>query len=862
MKRLVLILILFSSNVCFGQFSDSFEDGDFTNDPSWSGDLDKWEIATAKYLHLSASEADTAYLSTASSCVRKVEWDFWLKLSFNTSLNNYARIYLLSDVEDLEGEVSGYFLQVGGSNDSVGFFRQEGLVSTRLFLCPYLFTGHSTNTFRFHITRDSTGTWEIAVDSTGGQNFFSMGTVFDDKIGSSSFFGVWCKFTSSNATKFYFDDFRVSPIIHDTIPPVLTSLETISDDSLRLCFSEEIDPITASNPARFHFSATGISPASSQRDPDHPFCTWLVFAVPLPGSFSDSLHITGITDLKGNVIHDTSVFLSHYAHHPYDVLINEIMADPEPVVSSLSSEYIELYNRSDYEIRLQGWTFQVGNSVREFPDIIFPPKGYLIISSDTNYSQYGLMVKLFSTPSVLSNEGATLVLRDQKGHVIHAISFSSDWYGNAFKQDGGWSLEMMDPLNPCACSENWKPSEDNSGGTPGSENSVSALNPDDMDPFPLRVAITDSNELEVIFSEPMDSLSILSGGWKINDTVVSSDQVTSLSPFFEKLKITRENDFLKGTIYTVKAPPGAKDCAGNMADSTLTRIVTLPEIPDSGELIINEILADPSGDGSRFIELFNNSSKTVDLKDITLCYAKDFTDSTSIICNAVSSFQLLSFDYAAICEDREEVISQYSARYPERLVTMNRFPGLSGEKGTVMIGRAGDAVSLDRVDYSSEMHEPLLSSTAGVSLERIRPSGSSMDASNWHSAASSCGYATPGERNSQWWESTEEGDHFLSMDPVVFSPDNDGKDDLLHIVLRPEEAGYLATIRIFDRQGRFVKQISGNELIGSEGIFEWDGLTEENTRATSGIYIVYAELMKTDGTVKKFKKTVVLAVRR
>ena len=864
MKRRLLFLILFSSTLCFGQFSDSFDDGDFTNDPSWSGDSDKWEVTTGKYLHLSAAEADTAFLSTVSSCVRQATWDFWLKLSFNTSVNNYARIYLLSDTEYLDGEVNGYYLQVGGSNDSVGFFRQEGLVSTRLFRCPYLFTGRSSNTFRFHITRDSTGTLEIAADSTGGRNYFSTGTVFDDRIDSSSFFGVWCKFTSSNATKFSFDDFRVWPIIHDTIPPVVASLETVGDESLRLCFSEEIDSLTVNDPTKFRFTATGISPVSSQRDPDNPFCVLLEFAVPFPDPFSDSLHITGVTDLKGNVIPDTSLFFSHYDQHSYDVLINEIMADPEPVVSSLSSEYIELYNRSDHEIRLQGWTIQVGTSIKEFPDILFPPKEYLILSSDTSYSCYGLMVRLFTSPSVLSNEGTKLVLRDQQGHVMHAISFSSDWFDNTFKQEGGWSLEMKDPLNPCGCGENWKPSENISGGTPGSKNSVFALNPDHTDPFLLRATITGSDELEVIFSEPMDSLSILSGGWQINDTVVPSDQVSSLSPFFDQIKITRGNDFLKGTIYTVKAPAAAKDCAGNRSDSTVTRIVSLPEIPDPGELIINEILADPSGEGSRFIELFNNSSKTIDLKDITLCYARDYTDSTSVTGNAVSAsfFQLLSFDYAAICEDRDEVISRYAARYPERLMTMNRFPGLSGEKGTVLIGRAGDGVVLDRVDYSSEMHQPLLSSTEGVSLERVRPSGSSMDASNWHSAASSCGYATPGERNSQWWESTGEEDHFLTVDPGFFSPDNDGTDDLLHIVVRPGEAGYLATIRIFDRQGRFVKQIAGNELIAPEGIFEWNGLTEENTRAASGIYIVYAELMKTDGTVKKFKKTVVLGIRR
>jgi len=54
--------------------------------------------------------------------------------------------------------------------------------------------------------------------------------------------------------------------------------------------------------------------------------------------------------------------------------------------------------------------------------------------------------------------------------------------------------------------------------------------------------------------------------------------------------------------------------------------------------------------------------------------------------------------------------------------------------------------------------------------------------------------------------------------------------------------------------------VAGNELIAAEGVFAWDGLTDNRDRAAAGIYIIYLELVRPDGTVKKYKKSAVLAV--
>jgi hypothetical protein len=156
------------------------------------------------------------------------------------------------------------------------------------------------------------------------------------------------------------------------------------------------------------------------------------------------------------------------------------------------------------------------------------------------------------------------------------------------------------------------------------------------------------------------------------------------------------------------------------------------------------------------------------------------------------------------------------------------------------------------------MHYPLLDSYEGVSLERINYNRPAYDRTNWHSASESVGFATPGYKNSQFNENPEVSDEVF-VEPEVFSPDNDGYNDVLNIHYRFETPGYTAKIVIFDAQGRLTKNLISNTLLGTEGTFSWDGRTDDNQKALIGIYIVYFEAFGLNGGVKKYKKSAVLA---
>jgi flagellar hook assembly protein FlgD len=120
------------------------------------------------------------------------------------------------------------------------------------------------------------------------------------------------------------------------------------------------------------------------------------------------------------------------------------------------------------------------------------------------------------------------------------------------------------------------------------------------------------------------------------------------------------------------------------------------------------------------------------------------------------------------------------------------------------------------------------------------------------------GYATPGYKNSQFLEdgvAVEE----ITIPNQTFSPDNDGFEDVLPILFKFSEPNYAANVTIYNDQGVLIRKLVRNETIGSQGQWIWDGLTDTNQKARTGIYIIYAELFDLNGNVKKYKKTAVLA---
>ena len=85
-------------------------------------------------------------------------------------------------------------------------------------------------------------------------------------------------------------------------------------------------------------------------------------------------------------------------------------------------------------------------------------------------------------------------------------------------------------------------------------------------------------------------------------------------------------------------------------------------------------------------------------------------------------------------------------------------------------------------------------------MERIDPDGISQDEKNWHSAASTAGFGTPSYKNSQY-KLLQKINATITITPKIFSPDNDGRDDIASIQYKVTEPGFMANITIYDSYG-------------------------------------------------------------
>ncbi len=545
----------------------------------------------------------------------------------------------------------------------------------------------------------------------------------------------------------------------------------------------------------------------------------------------------------------------------YDIVIDEIMADPTPQVGLPNNEWIELRNTSANAINLQG--FRISDLTGQsgaMPSYVLKPDSFVIVctgSAVTAMSAFGPTISVTSFPS-LDNNGDQLSLISAQGKVIHAVNYNISWYQNELKKDGGWTLEMIDTKNPCSGFTNWKASVDVKGGTPGKNNSVDASNTDKTSPKLLRAFAVDNLNITLVFDEPLDSLKAATAtSYSISDGIGVPQSAITVSPVFDRVNLKLNTPLAVNKVYTITAN-NVTDCAGNIIGSKNTAGVGLSSVADSFDIVINEILFNPNSGGVDYVEIYNRSQKIIDAKQLYIANRNSTNIISSIQQLSTESILLFPGDFLVLTEDPQIVMQQYVTTNPDAFLQVSSMPSFSDDKGDVIILNAQGKI-VDEVIYSDKWHFALISNTEGVSLERIDYNAASVQ-SNFHSAATSVGYGTPGYKNSQFRiDQQVQGE--ITVIPEVFSPDNDGIDDFATINYSFPSPGYVANITIFDASGRPVRYLEKNALSGIKGSYIWDGLGEKQQKLSQGIYIIYTEIFNTDGKKKQFKNTIVLARR-
>ena len=550
---------------------------------------------------------------------------------------------------------------------------------------------------------------------------------------------------------------------------------------------------------------------------------------------------------------------------PYDILINEFMPDPTPKVGLPEFEFIELYNRSKKTINLKDFKFVNGTlSSTDLPIFELKPSKYVIVyarKASADFSAFGDTISLTKLPT-LSNPGDIFYLKSSQDVIIDAASYDLSFYQNFKKSDGGWSLERININAPCS-TNNWIASNDLKGGTPGQKNSVYQ---DFMDKTPTQVLSSytlDSNSIVLNFDKSLHRMTaIQTTQYQIDNNLTISSVKILDSLFNNSLQINLNRNLKSKTFYNLTIKSSLKDCQGIPLSKEDTIKIHLPEKAVHNDLIINELLINPEVGGSRFVEIYNRSEKVIDIYDLKIANLYDImkTDVKPI----TNHFSLFPKSYVALTESPLYIQNRYKATIYKKGILKNRLPTWNDAFGNATIyGFEGTkSVIIDSFNYNKSFHNPLLTNTEGVSLERINPNDSTNNAANWHSAAASVFYATPAYQNSQMsTTSSVPGNHgdIFTLVNKTFSPNDDGFQDYLLMHYSTDKKGYLANIFIYDIEGRLVKRLTINELLSTEGQIKWDGDTDENLVAPVGTYIIYIELIDPDGGVKKIKKLCVLA---
>lgn len=643
--------------------------------------------------------------------------------------------------------------------------------------------------------------------------------------------------------------------ILDTIPPQLVSVFPSTQNQLLILFSEKMDSLslTIANTA-INVGVSVLSKTISTTNIDSLTLTTSSFISNNKYTFS----ISGAKDCNQNPLRNLPQSFEYFlpdTAKAYDIVINELMVNPTHAIALPNDEYIELHNVSTKNILLKNWTIEDAVSKAILPNYILKPDSFVIITSSSSQTDFKTVSAVFGVlyfPS-LNNDGETIILKNESGKIIHAINYTSDWYNDNVKKNGGWSLEIIDPKNPCAGKENWSASKNNGGGTPGKTNSINALNRDKTPPKLLRAFPINNNEVNLFFNEPLDSFAIINSS-TIHINFIGSSSSAHLQPAFYNSFIANFTDsFQAKNVYRILVD-SIKDCAGNLIMDDNYADFGLPENYDSMDIVINELLFNPRSGGFDFVELYNRTDKVIDLKKLFIANANDDNSINDIYPITPDGFLLFPKSYCAISENIDVLKQQYSSPNIQNFIQSN-LPSFNDDKGVaILIDATGKRY--DQFNYDDKMHFPLLDNKDGVSLERIDFNRPTTDRSNWTSAATQVN-ATPAYRNSQFVETRTNGNH-LFVEPEVFSPDDDGYKDIVNFSYTFDESGYTGNLFIYDSKGVLVKQVLHNELLGSNGTYSWNGITDKNTKVPIGIYVVYFEVFNLTGDVKQYRSTVVV----
>lgn len=659
---------------------------------------------------------------------------------------------------------------------------------------------------------------------------------------------------SGSAARWILDDFQFGDLVKDQTSPVVHEVKGYSENSLLLRFSEKIDPVFSTLPLAFGLN--GKNPEKAELNKDS--LVVLTFPELLEHGKDFQISISQIPDLEGNFLRDTTVTITFF--NPTSIpekalVINELMAAPRVDQDLPNVEYIELFHAGEYEFRMEGIRLSNSKSETVLGEFWLNPGDFLILAPEGSASQldeYGQVLPVKNWPTLL-NSGDQVFLKSKKGQLVDQISYTSSSWGSSDLSNGGYSLEVPYPGFLCDNSGILQPSISPLRGTPGTQNSIFDPNPEIAQAKLVTAFFSDSTGINLLFSNPIlpklkrESLSIFPD--------LEIDSMIYLTGI--EIRILLKSPAESNLVYTIRMN-GLYDCIGNPLPDQEINLV-LPEIPNKGDLVINELLFNPRTGDPKFVEIKNTSQKYLSLESWALANSVDGENPDQIRVFGIPGLILEPEGYLAITTDPSSLRLAYPKSSQGNFLPISSLPSYPVSGGTVFLLSAQGQI-VESFSYDEDLHHPLLRDPKGVSLERISLVSPPSQGSNWQSASGNEEFATPGRKNSQSISGEFEGE-LIRIAPEVFDPEGSSGPAFTSISYQLDQTGWVGTFKIYSSSGQLIQTLAQNQILGTSGLLTWTGTDASGKLVRAGYYVLMAELYEPNGKTSLIKKTIVVATR-
>ncbi|MDH3267748.1 MAG: lamin tail domain-containing protein [Ignavibacteria bacterium] len=424
------------------------------------------------------------------------------------------------------------------------------------------------------------------------------------------------------------------------------------------------------------------------------------------------------------------------------VVINEIMYTPvggEP-------EWIELFNRTNLMINLNGWTindvFSTPVTVTINQDVFIQPNSYLVVSRSISIYDYHRVIpsEVFILPlPTLNNNVDGVVLKDNRGLQMDSVLYSNQWGGT-----NGYSLERLSVDASSNLTANWGSSIDIEQSTPGRINSLTpkqfdlsvaemSFSPrfpvegDDVfiNAFIRNNGSSSANNYSVEFYIDTDSNNVVDQRLSVvsNLNLAAEDSANIIS----SLPIQNITSKILAAVRIVYTED--EDTLNNYYEQSVE-----PGFP-SAVVLINEVMYNTDIGKPEWVELVNVSGDSINImnwsiSDVLTIPTKSFITNEDLT--------LQSGEYIVIAKD-----TSFNSAYPEvtSKVFYSNFGSLGNTSDGVVIYDFRNGI-IDSLFYRSSW-----GGAKGLSLERISLEEETNDSTNWTTSLSPAG-STPGAENS------------------------------------------------------------------------------------------------------------------